>query len=311
MGGQQRIYKQRIRSTQTLKKVFRAMELIAASRIGKARERASSASPYDRALIQAVGAVAAHADFDHPLTQEPEERADNPRVAVVVVSADRGMAGSYSATLLRETDRLLAALAAEGKQPVLYVVGRRGAAYFRFRGRPIEHAWAGNSDSPTEEEMEDIALTLLAAFLSPAEEGGVSEVHMVYTRFVSMVSQVPQVRRMLPIKVVDEDRVQVERADTGPHTHGTDAEPLYEFEPSANEVLDALLPLYVRSRIRNALLQAAASELAARQQAMHTATDNAENLIRDYTRLANSARQAEITQEISEIVSGADALAAS
>ncbi|MDO4792120.1 MAG: F0F1 ATP synthase subunit gamma [Buchananella hordeovulneris] len=303
MGGKQRIYKQRIRSTQTLKKVFRAMELIAASRIGKARHRAQSASPYDAALTQAISLLSAHADFVHPLTQDPAERAGNPRVAVLVVAADRGMAGSYSATVLREAERLTAQLVADGREPVLYVAGRRAAAYFRFRGRPVEHVWSGNSDSPTEEDMHEIAQVLYERYIASPEDGGVAEVHMVYTRFVSMVSQVPQVRRMLPMLVVDE--LAEEDPSAAPST------PLYEFEPSANEVLDALLPIYVRSRIRNALLQSAASELAARQQAMHTATDNAEELIRDYTRLANSARQAEITQEISEIVSGADALAAS
>lgn len=303
MGGKQRIYKQRIRSTQTLKKVFRAMELIAASRIGKARNRAQSASPYDAALTEAIGLLSAHADFDHPLTQDPAERAENKRVAVLVVAADRGMAGSYSATVLREAERLIAALVADGREPVIYVAGRRAAAYFRFRGRHVERIWSGNSDSPTEEDMHEIAQVLYESFIAKPEEGGVAEVHMVYTRFVSMVSQIPQVRRMLPLEVVDADFDGIPDAEQ--------RTPLYEFEPSANEVLDALLPIYVRSRIRNALLQSAASELAARQQAMHTATDNAEDLIRDYTRLANSARQAEITQEISEIVSGADALAAS
>jgi F-type H+-transporting ATPase subunit gamma len=297
VAGEQRVYKQKIRATQTLKKMFRAMELIAASRISKARKAAQGADPYTRALIRAVSAVSAHANLDHPLISG---RADTRRVAVLAVTSDRGMAGAYSATVLRATERLLEELEAQGKEPVLYVTGRRGEGYFRFRGREVAASWTGGSDSPTAERAGEIADTLLRAFLAPAEEGGVSEVHVVFTRFVSMVSQVPEVRRMLPLEVVE-----------GVSPAGQEPLPLYEFEPSPDEVLDALLPMYVRRRIHAQLLMAAASELAARQQAMHTATDNAEDLIRDYTRLANTARQADITSEITEIVSGADALASS
>ncbi|WP_043498107.1 F0F1 ATP synthase subunit gamma [Georgenia sp. SUBG003] len=297
MAGEQRVYKQKIRATQTLKKMFRAMELIAASRIGKARQAAQGADPYTRALIRAVSAVAAHANLDHPLISG---RDDTQRVAVLVVTSDRGMAGAYSATVLRATERLLGELEEQGRKPVLYVTGRRGEGYFRFRGREVVQSWTGGSDAPTTERAGEIADTLLGAFLAPEAEGGVSEVHVVYTRFVSMVSQVPEVRRMLPLEVVE-----------GVSPPGQEPLPLYEFEPSPDEVLDALLPMYVRRRIHSQLLMAAASELAARQQAMHTATDNAEDLIRDYTRLANTARQADITSEITEIVSGADALASS
>lgn len=297
MAGEQRVYKQKIRATQTLKKMFRAMELIAASRIGKARKAAQGADPYTRALIRAVSAVAAHANLDHPLISG---RDDTSRVAVLAVTSDRGMAGAYSATVLRATERLLEELEEQGKKPVLFVSGRRGEGYFRFRGREVVRSWTGGSDAPTAERAGEIADTLLSAFLAPEEEGGVSEVHVVFTRFVSMVSQVPEVRRMLPLEVVE-----------GVTPPGQEPLPLYEFEPSADEVLDALLPMYVRRRIHSELLMAAASELAARQQAMHTATDNAEDLIRDYTRLANTARQADITSEITEIVSGADALASS
>lgn len=305
MGGKQRIYKQRIRSTQTLKKVFRAMELIAASRIGKARDKATMGAPYEKALTQAVAAVAVHGDLKHPLTSE---RTDTQRVAVLTVTSDRGMAGAYSSTILRETERLMNRLAEQGKEPVLFTSGRRGAAHFRFRNRDIHRAWEGESDAPTEDTIMEIAQALLDLFLEKDPAKAVSEVYLVFTRFKNMVSQVPEVRQMLPLTVVE-----------APHS-GTDAEgqlpdenltalPVYEFEPSESAVLDALLPLYVENRIRNALLQSAASELASRQQAMHTATENAEDLITNYTRLANSARQAEITQEISEIVSGADALA--
>ena len=297
MAGSQRVYKQKIRATQTLKKVFRAMELNAASRITKARRKAQGRDPYTLALVRAVSAVAEHANLDHPLIRG---RQDTNRVAVLAITSDRGMAGAYSATVLRETERLLERLESEGKEPVLYVSGRRGESYFRFRGREVVRSWTGSSDNPDAETSTEIADELLAAFLAPAEEGGVGELHVVFTRFVSMVSQVPQVRRMLPLEVVE-----------GVTEAGAHALPLYEFEPSPDEVLDALLPLYVRNRIYAQHLMAAASELAARQQAMHTATDNAEDLIRDYTRLANQARQADITSEITEIVSGADALASS
>ncbi|ACQ79565.1 ATP synthase F1, gamma subunit [Beutenbergia cavernae DSM 12333] len=297
MAGAQRVYKQRIRSTQTLKKMFRAMELIAASRITRAREHARAAAPYSRALTRAVSAVATHTQIDHPLTTD---RADTNRVAMLVVTADRGQAGAYNTTILREAERLAAQLIEEGKEPQLYVTGRRGVGYYTFRHREIVKSWTGGSDNPEVSTAEEIADTLLEAFRAPVAEGGVSEIHLVYTRFASMVSQEPRVVRMLPLEVVE-----------GVVEAGGDVLPLYEFEPSPEAVLDALLPRYIRSRVFNALLQASASELAARQRAMHTATENAEDLIRKYTRLANTARQAEITQEISEIVSGADAMAAS
>lgn len=298
MAGSQRIYRQRIKSTQALKKIFRAMELIAASRIGKARERAVTAAPYARMLTRALSALATHATVDHPLTRP---RQDTNRVAILALTADRGMAGAYTASVLREAERLIARLTDEGKDPQVYVAGRRGLGYFTFRQRPVARSWVGESDAPTIETAHEIADTLLEAFEAPADEGGVSELHIVYTRFQSMVTQTPRVLRMIPLEVVE-----------GVATPGEEeALPLYDFEPSEEGVLDALLPLYIRSRIYAALLQAAASELAARQRAMHTATENADDLIRTYTRLANTARQAEITQEISEIVSGADALAAS
>ncbi|WP_298459390.1 F0F1 ATP synthase subunit gamma [uncultured Cellulomonas sp.] len=295
MAGQQRVYRQRIRSTQSLKKIFRAMELIAASRIAKARGRVTASTPYARALTRAVSAVATHSDVSHPLTTE---RTDTNRVAVLVATSDRGMAGAYSASVIREAERLVADLQADGKEVVLYVVGRRAVSYYTFRERDIARSWTGGSDAPTYEVATEIADTLLEAFLTPGDEG-VGELHVVFTQFVSMVTQTPRVIRMLPLEVV-EGVASVEEHRTLP---------LYDFEPSPEAVLDALLPRYVRSRIYSCLLQAAASELAARQRAMHTATDNAEDLIRMYTRLANQARQSEITQEISEIVSGADALA--
>ncbi len=296
MAGQQRVYRQRIRSTEALKKIFRAMELMAASRIGRARQRVSETTPYARAITRAVSAVATHAHVDHPLIAE---RTDTDRVAVLLVTSDRGMAGAYSAAVLREGERVIRELTAQGKQVDLYVTGRRAVSYFTFRHRALKGTWTGFSDAPTSEQATEIAQTLLDAFLAPAEEGGVGELHLVYTHFVNMVTQAPRVIRMLPLEVVE----GVAEPD--------EALPLYVFEPSPEDVLDRLLPRYIVSRIFACLLQSAASELASRQRAMHTATDNAEDLIRDYTRLANQARQSEITQEISEIVSGADALAAS
>ena len=297
MAGQQRVYRERIRSTQSLKKIFRAMELIAASRIGKARSRVTAAAPYARAITRAVSAVATHSDVAHALTTD---RDDTSRVAVLVATSDRGMAGAYTASALREGERLVDKLTADGKEVVLYVTGRRGVSFYAFRGREVARSWVGQSDAPTPEVAREVADVLLAAFLAPPDQGGVAEMHVVYTQFVNMVTQVPRVIRMLPLEVVE-----------GVVPAGADETlPLYDFEPSPEEVLDALLPRYVRSRIYSCLLQAGASELAARQRAMHTATENAEDLIHDYTRRANQARQSEITQEISEIVSGADALAA-
>jgi F-type H+-transporting ATPase subunit gamma len=227
------------------------------------------------------------------------ERHDTRRAAVLLVASDRGMAGAYSATVIRETEKLVHRLKGEGLTVVLFVVGRRAESYYMFRQRPPERAWTGQSDAPTADLADEIADALLEAYTAPADAGGVDELHVVYTQFVNMVTQRPRVIRLLPLEVVEG---VVEPGED-------DVLPLYEFEPSPEVVLDALLPRYVRARIHAVLLQGAASELAARQRAMHTATDNAEDLIRTYTRLANQARQAEITQEISEIVSGADALA--
>ena len=309
MGGQQRIYKQRIASTTTLAKVFRAMEMIAASRIGAARRAATEAGPYEKALTQAVAAVAVHTDLDHPLTLERE---DTKRVAILVVASDRGMAGAYSATILRESEKLISDLTADGFEPLLYTFGRRAAAYFRFCGVTIEREWEGESDSPSPETARDIASVLLERFLDPDPTTGVGSLHLVYTRFKTVMSQMPEVRQMLPLTVVDTPESDEEReAERGYADDPASALPEYEFIPSPEAVLDTLLPLYVEARIHNVLLQSAASELASRQRAMHTATDNAEELITKYTRLANSARQAEITQEITEIVGGADALSAS
>lgn len=296
MSASQRVYKARINSTKSLQQMFKAMELIAASRIGKARDRADSARPFVEALTRAVSAVATHSDAEHPIVRP---RTETNRAAVLLLTADRGMAGAYSASVIRESERLIERLEGEGKEVVRYVVGQRGKNHFQFRDIPVQESWTGNTDAPEPDTARLVATELLRAFSAPKDEGGVDELHVVDTRFINMVSQEPRVTRMLPLEIVE-----------GVAEPGEDPLPLYDFEPSAQEVLDAVLPRYVESRIWNALLQAAASELAARQRAMHTATENAEELIRDYTRLANAARQGEITQEISEIVSGADALAA-
>ncbi len=296
MGGQQRVYRQRIRSTQSLKKIFRAMELIAASRIGKARSRVEAATPYSRAITRAISSVATHSSVDHPLLSE---RDDTTKVAMLVITADRGMAGAYSANAIREAERLRQKLTERGSDVVQFAAGRRAVSYYKFRRRELAGTWVGGSDAPTHETADEIANALLAAIQSPADQGGVAEIHIVYTHFTSMVSQEPRVIRLLPLEIVE-----------GVAEPDEEIAPLYDFEPGPEEVLDALLPRYVEQRVYTCLLQAAASELASRQRAMNTAVTNADDIIRNYTRLANSARQAEITQEISEIVSGADALAA-
>ncbi len=303
-----REYRARIKSTESMKKITRAMELIAASRIIKAQQRAQAAAPYARELTRAVSALATFSNVDHPLTTEPE---DSKRVAVLVVTSDRGLAGAYSSSVLKEYERLAEKLREEGKEIETYICGRKGEAYFKFRNRPIVSSWTGFSDQPNYDVAREVGEALIGAFLleddeerpedSRAAEDAkpVDEVHVIYTRFRSMLVQEPTAVRLLPLEVVEgEEKPQDE-----------DVLPLYEFEPSPAEVLDGLLPRYVQSRIFFALLQAAASELAARQKAMKSATDNADEMIKKYTRIANQARQAGITQEISEIVGGVNALA--
>jgi F-type H+-transporting ATPase subunit gamma len=300
-----REYRARIKSTESMKKITRAMELIAASRIIKAQQRAQAAAPYARELTRAVSAVATFSNVDHALTTEPE---DPKRAAVLIVTSDRGLAGAYSSSVLKESERLVTKLREEGKEVSTYVSGRKGVGYLTFRNRKIVQSWTGFSDQPTYDAAREIGDALITAFLAGEDnpeielpEGAepVDEVHVVYTRFRSMLTQEPTAIRLLPLEIVE----------GGERPPADDVLPLYEFEPSPAEVLDSLLPRYVQSRIYFALLQAAASELAARQRAMKSATDNAEELIKKYTRIANQARQAGITQEISEIVGGVNALA--
>ena len=291
-----REYRARIKSTESMKKITRAMELIAASRIIKAQNRAQSAAPYARELTRAVSAVATYSNVDHPLTREPE---DPKRAAVLIVTSDRGLAGAYSSSVLKEAERLAEKLRGEGKEISTYLCGRKAEAYYRFRARPVVQSWTGFSDQPSYDVARDIGKSLIDAFLEDEGDEAVDEVHVVYTRFRSMLVQEPTAVRLLPLEVVEGEEKPA----------SDEVLPLYEFEPSAEHVLDGLLPQYVQSRIFFALLQAAASELAARQKAMKSATDNADELIKKYTRIANQARQAGITQEISEIVGGVNALA--
>jgi len=295
-----REYRARIKSTESMKKITRAMELIAASRIIKAQQRAQSAAPYARELTRAVSALATYSNVDHPMTTEPE---DPKRAAILIVTSDRGLAGAYSSSVLKEAERLVATLSDEGKEVRTYLCGRKGEAYFRFRNRPVVDSWTGFSDQPSYDAAAEVGAALIDAFMAEEGDNAVDEVHVVYTRFRSMLVQEPTAVRMLPLEVVE----AAESEQSAPSSD--DVLPLYEFEPSAEVVLDSLLPRYVQSRIFFAFLQAAASELAARQKAMKSATDNADELIKKYTRIANQARQAGITQEISEIVGGVNALA--
>jgi len=293
MGAQIRVYRQKIASTSSMKKIFKAMELIATSRITKARERVNASVPYANAITRAVTAVSSQHDIDHVLTTES---ANPTRAAVLLLSSDRGLAGAYSANVLRKAEQLLTRLREEGKDVDIYVVGRKAQTYLDFRGREYKRLWTGQTDAPVAERAAEIGEVLVDTFLTDTAAGGVDEIHVVFTEFVSLVKQNPVVVRLLPLEVVESE------------APAEDVLPLYEYEPTADEVLDALLPKYIESRIYNAMLQSAASELANRQRAMKSAGDNASDLIKEYTLLMNNARQAEITQELTELIAGADAL---
>jgi F-type H+-transporting ATPase subunit gamma len=297
MGAQLRIYRRRIRSVKATKKITKAMELISASRIVKAQQRVKASSPYARELTHAVTAVASVSSTSHPLTTES---AKPIRAAVLIITADRGMAGAYSNAAIKEGDQLISLLKERGLSVKPYLVGRKAVSFYKFRNREIANSWTGFSDNPTYANAKEISDSLINVFIADAQTdlNGVDELHIVYTEFKSMLTQLPLAKRMLPLEVVESE------APAG-------FLPSYEFEPSSDIVLDSLLPKYIEARVYNALLQSAASEHAARRRAMKSATDNADELIKSLTRLANAARQAEITQEISEIVGGADALASS
>jgi len=293
MAAQLRVYRQKIKSAKTTKKITRAMELISASRIQKAQQRVAASNPYTTAVTKAVSAVATYSDVDHPLTRKVE----NPRrAAIVVFTSDRGLAGAFSSAVLKEVEQLTKRLQDEGQEVVYYLVGRKAVAYFKFRQRESINQWTGGTDVPSLETAREVAEEITEIFNRDLDAGGVDMIYLVGNQFVSMMVQEPTTTRLLPLEIVEEE------------TAAEDIFPLYEFEPEVDKVLDTLLPVYIENRIYNKMLQSAAAEHAARQKAMKSATDNADKLILNYTRLANQARQAEITQQISEIVGGADAL---
>ncbi len=295
MGAQMRVYRQRIRSVQATKKITRAMELIAASRVVKARQRVVESGPYTHALTKALSALATYSNEAHALITEKSEI---KRAAVLVIAGDRGLSGGYNSSVIKESESLVQKLRDEGKEVMVYLCGQRAINFYKFRHRPYAAEWSGFSDAPQFHHAKTIADRLIADFTMDIDAGGNDEVHIVYTRFKSMVTQEPRILRLVPLEVIE-----------GEAPAKQEVLPLYAFEPSVEEVLDALLPKYVTNRIYTCLLGSAASQLAAQQRAMKSATDNADALIKTYTRLANQARQAEITQEISEIVGGANALA--
>ncbi|GAS98178.1 F0F1 ATP synthase subunit gamma [Mycolicibacterium canariasense] len=294
----------RIRSAGSIKKITKAQELIATSRIAKAQARVEAARPYATQITNMLTELAGASALDHPLLVERESP---KRAGVLVVSSDRGLCGGYNANVLRRAEELFSLLRDEGKNPVLYVVGRKALGYYSFRQRAVTESWTGFSERPTYENAKEIADTLVEAFLSGADDEGddpgadgilgVDELHIVSTEFRSMLSQTAVALRIAPMVVE-----YVGEAETGPHT-------LYSFEPNAETLFDALLPRYIATRVYAALLEAAASESASRRRAMKSATDNADDLIKALTLAANRERQAQITQEISEIVGGANALA--
>ena len=315
-------FKSRIASTESLKKIFNAQEMIASSRIAKTRDVALAAKPFSDGIYDAVRSLAAHTNIEHPILGKKE---DNPRVAVLALTSDRGMAGAYTSSIIRETEELLNRLEADGRKPELFVYGRRGVNYYKYRNREVAATWEGESDAPSVAMAARISKALFDTYMAPASAGGVSEFYIVFTEFINMVVQKVRILRMLPVevKVLDDsgdDSAGSASAEGQPGRTGSPGKalrgdddvlatpPLYSFEPSTEEVLDSIMPKYVQSRVHECLLTAAASETASRQNAMHTATDNAGKLVDELTRKLNASRQASITQELTEIVGSADAL---
>lgn len=295
-GGKERELKRRIGTVQTTKQITRAMELIAATRVVKAMNRADAARPYARQITSVIENLAAGgAEVSHPLLREVE---DVKRVGFIIMAGDRGLAGAYNTNPIRACERQIQAHQLEGKDYSIFAVGKKANAYFRFRNYRVDHTYEGFSDSPTYEDARRIADDVAAAFIG----GEVDQVELIYTEFVSMGTQKVSVRRFLPL----EDTETMATAGGGDAT----AVASFEFEPSPEAVLEALLPRYIEARLFGALLDSAASEHANRQRAMKSATDNAEDLITKLSREMNTARQAAITTEIMEIVSGAEALGA-
>jgi len=311
-----RALRRRIRSTQSTKKIFSAQELIAGARIVRAQARVEASKPYAREITRVLSALASSASLDHPLLTE---RQNPKRAAVLVITSDRGFAGSYNVNVLRRTEELLALLRQEGKEPVLYVVGRKGETYYSFRDREMAATFTGFSEQPSYEDAQEVGSALIDVFTAGEDDDeqggageddilGVDELHIVFTEFRSLLSQVPVAKRMAPLEVEEFDYEREDR-EHGQMVGESGVPTSYEFEPSAEGLLDALLPKYITTRIYAAMLEAAASESASRRRAMKSASDNAEELAKNLSRQANQARQAEITQEISEIVGGSDALA--
>ncbi|MGY1739942.1 MULTISPECIES: F0F1 ATP synthase subunit gamma [unclassified Blastococcus] len=316
MAGNLRALRRRIRSTKSTKKIFSAQELIAGARIVRAQARVEASKPYAREITRVLSALASSASLDHPLLTERQ----NPRrAAVLVITSDRGFAGSYNVNVLRRTEELLSLLRQEGKEPVLYVVGRKGETYYRFRNRQMADTFTGFSEQPAYTDAQRVGQELIDVFAAGEDDDesgagadgvlGVDELHIVYTEFRSLLAQVPVAKRMAPLEVEEVEEFDYEREDReAGRTADSGVPTSYEFEPSAEALLDALLPKYVTTRIYAAMLEAAASESASRRRAMKSASDNAEELAKNLARQANQIRQADITQEISEIVGGADAL---
>jgi F-type H+-transporting ATPase subunit gamma len=304
MAGQVRVLRRRIRATRSTKKITKAMELVATSRIAKAQERVAASLPYARAITEVLTALASNTRIDNPLLTP---RKVIHRAGVVVITSDRGLCGGYNVNAIKTAEQLIERLRADGKQVALYVIGRKGATYYRFRGREITESWSGFSEQPTFADARKVGETLIAAFNAGADDSldgpgadgilGVDELHIVSTQFKSLMTQTVHARFLAPMEVEEQEQ------ETG-------LMPQYEFEPDVEELLGALLPKYINTRIYAALLDSAASESASRRRAMKSATDNADDMIRRLTREMNSARQSAITQEISEIVGGANALAA-
>jgi F-type H+-transporting ATPase subunit gamma len=316
MAASLRALRRRIRSTQSTKKIFSAQELIAGARIVRAQARVEASKPYAREITRVLSALASSASLDHPLLTE---RQNPQRAAVLVITSDRGFAGSYNVNVLRRTEELLSLLRKEGKEPVLYVVGRKGETYYSFRDREMAETFTGFSEQPHYEDAREVGSALIDVFTAGEDdqEGGagadgvlgVDELHIVYTEFRSLLAQVPVAKRMAPLEVEEVEEFDYEAEDRAAGLTGDSGVPTsYEFEPSAEGLLDALLPKYITTRIYAAMLEAAASESASRRRAMKSASDNAEELAKNLSRQANQARQAEITQEISEIVGGSEAL---
>lgn len=302
MSAQVRVLRQRVKSVKSIQKTTKAMEMIATSRIAKAQAKVAAAAPYSAQITDVLTALASSSTLDHPLLVE---RSEPKRAGILLITSDRGLCGGYNTNAIKAAEELSALLRSQGKEPVLYVVGRKGLGYYTFRQRPVAASWTGFSDKPTYADAEAAAAVMLSAFLvgsdGQLEDGtaGIDEIHVVSTHFVSMLTQTPQAKRVAPMEIeyVGSD------APGGPL-------PAYEFEPAPEGLLDALLPKYVTTRIFAALLDSAASQSAAQRAACKAATDNASEIIRTLSRQANQARQAQITQELTEIVGGADALAA-